>query len=97
MYSESEMITKSTFSNLSIPEKLKLLYVEGDFIVSIWYYKHKVNLYLINGFFVEVFYNPKLDKIQRVEPLGKGQSRMKFYADQVKLPVDLLDSNRIDQ
>lgn len=85
------MITESYFSNLTMVEKLKLLYGEGDFIVSIWYYKHKINLYLINGFFVEVFYNPKLDKIQKVEPLDSCHSRMKFYADQVKLPVNLLN------
>jgi hypothetical protein len=84
------MITKTTFSNLTMPEKQKLLYVKGDSIVSIWYYKHKINLYLLNGFYVEVFYNPKIDKIQRVEPLEPGHTRMKFYADQVKLPVDLL-------
>jgi hypothetical protein len=91
MYYRSEMITKINFANLAMPEKLRLLYVKGDFIVSIWYYKHKINLYHYNGYLVEVFYNPKIDKIQRVEPLESGHSRMKFYADQVKLPVDLLE------
>ncbi len=85
------MVSKRNFSLLSMGEKLRLLYGKGDFIVSIWYYKHKINLYLVNGYFVEVFYNPKIDRIQKVEPLDSRHSRMKFYADQVKLPVNLLN------
>lgn len=83
------MITKDRFSDLPMPEKLRLLYGRGDFIVSIWYYKHKINLYLLNGYYVEVFYDPKSDKIKKAEPLDESHSRMKFYADQVKLPVNL--------
>ena len=84
------MITKGKFSDLSLHEKLRLLYIKGDFIISIWYYKHKINLYLLNNFLVEVFYNPKIDKIQKAEPLDAAHTRMKFYADQVKLPVNLM-------
>ena len=83
------MITKHNFLKLSIFEKVKLLYRKGDFIVSIWYYKHKINLFLLNGFYVEVFYNPKIDRIEKVEPLENHHSRMCFYADQVKLPGNL--------
>ncbi len=85
------MISKGKFSGLSLVEKLRLLYFQGDYILSIWYYKHKVNLYLLNGFYVEVFYNPQIDKIQKVEPLDSAHSRMKFYADQIKLPGHLVN------
>jgi len=74
---------------LSIPEKAKVLYQEGSFIVSIWYYRHKVNLYLIDNYYVEVFYNPKLDVVEKIEMLDARHSRMKFYSDQIKLPLDI--------
>jgi hypothetical protein len=85
------MISKPGFIRLTLFEKLKLLYGKGDFIVSIWYYKHKINLFLINGFYVEVFYDPKIDRIAKVEPLESHHTRLKFYADQVKLPVNLFN------
>ena len=85
------MITKHNFYRLSLFEKIKLLYDKGDFIVSIWYYKHKINLFLLNGFFVEVFYDPKIDRIAKVEPFEFHTSRVKFYTDQVKLPGYLMD------
>lgn len=74
---------------LSIPEKAKVLYQKGSFIVSIRYYQYKINLYLIDNYYVEVFYNPKLDVVEKIEMLDTAHSRMKFYSDQIKLPIDL--------
>ncbi|UII21915.1 hypothetical protein [Fulvivirga ligni] len=84
-------MTKSDvfFNELPFKEKLRTLFLEGDFIVSIRYYGYKVNLYLLNNFYVEVFYNHKHDFIEKVLPLDKNHSRMKFYSDQIKLPVDI--------
>lgn len=79
-------ITKSHFNTLSLSDKIQLLYREGVFVMAIRYYKHKVNLYLLSNFYVEVFYNHKLDKIEMVEILNDKHTRMKFYADQVHLP-----------
>lgn len=55
--------------------------------MDIRYYEFKVNLYLINDFYIEVFYHHKKDSIQKIEILNRDSSRMKFYADQVKLEV----------
>ncbi|MEM9857535.1 MAG: hypothetical protein AAF843_09270 [Bacteroidota bacterium] len=74
------------FKELSLMDKARSLYLHGTFITSIRYYKHKVNLYLIGDYYIEVFYNPKLDKIEQIERLQHKHSRMKFYSDQVKLP-----------
>jgi len=38
---------------------------------------------------VEVFYNHKKDMIDKIEVLSYQPSRIKFYADQIKLPTDL--------
>ncbi|MEM6842981.1 MAG: hypothetical protein AAF944_01965 [Bacteroidota bacterium] len=79
------------FISLPLQEQVDLLYRQGSFIVAIRYYGYKVNLYLINGFYVEVFYNHKLDKIERIELLPNSHTRLKFYSDQISLPQDLLN------
>ena len=79
-------MTWSNFKSLTLLEKARSVYLHGDFITSIRYYKHKVNLYLIEDYYVEVFYNPKIDKVEKIDRLQHQHSRMKFYSDQVKLP-----------
>lgn len=83
-------ITHIEFLSLSLQEKIKLLFQNGNFIVAIRYYGYKINLYLLNNFYVEVFYNHKRDIIERIELLPAFHSRMKFYSDQITLPVNLL-------
>lgn len=76
---------------MEMDDMVQTLYTEGTFVVSIRYYKHKINLYLLSNFYVEVFYNHKLDKLEKVELLKKNNKRIKFYADQINLPPDLLE------
>jgi len=80
-------VDDKNFNTLSIKQKVKTLYEEGTFVTAIRYYKYKINLYLLNNYYVEVFYNHKHDFIEKIEPLRmQKNSRMKFYSDQVKLP-----------
>lgn len=81
----------SDFMALSLRDKIQCLYQEGTFIVAIRYYSYKVNLYLLKDFYVEVFYNHKLDKIEKVELLETSHTRVKFYADQISLPQNLFE------
>ena len=83
------MIDRPSFFNYSIPERIKMLYEEGTFVMAIRYYGYKVNLYLLKNSYVEVFYNHKKDRIEKITPLDTGHSRMKFYYDQIKLPQTL--------
>jgi len=84
------MLSQFNFASLSLHEKVKKLYFEGEFIVAIRYYKFKVNLYLFHDFYVEVFFNHKKDKIDKIEIFNSDTSRIKFYTDQIKLPIDLI-------
>ncbi|MCK6616964.1 MAG: hypothetical protein L6Q51_04905 [Cyclobacteriaceae bacterium] len=68
---------------------MKTLYEHGSFVMAIRYYGYKVNLYLLNNFFVEVFVNHKHACIEKVTLLDTSHSRMKFYSDQIKLPVEI--------
>ena len=80
---------KEDFRNLSMHKKIHLLYTEGTFVVDIRYYTYKVNLYLLGKDFIEVFYNHKLDKIDKIDFLNRHHSRMKFYLDQISLDKTL--------
>ena len=84
------MISQQEFFSLSLDDMIQKLYREGTFVVSIRYYGYKINLYLISNFYVEVFCNHKLDKLEKIELLTKKNKRLKFYADQITLPSNLL-------
>lgn len=81
----------SEFDSLSLERKIQWVYLEGEFLMDIRYYEFKVNLYRVRGFLIEVFYHHKLDRIAFIRPLDSTSNRMKFYADQVKMP-ELLTS-----
>ncbi len=79
------------FKKLTLFKRIKLLYEEGEFITSIRYYRYKVNLFLVHGFYVEAFYHPKSDRIEKISPFDAKNSRKKFYTDQIKLPANLFE------
>lgn len=80
------MISWREFKSYSFDRKIKTLYEEGTFVMSIRYYGYKVNLYLLGSEYVEVFVNHKRATIEKIILLDTGHSRMKFYSDQIKLP-----------
>jgi len=83
-------MTSRDFIKLSLGEKTKWIYFNGELITSIRYYAYKVNLYLIGEFYVELFYHHSQDRIEKIELLDAKSKRLNFYADQVRLPVNLL-------
>ncbi|MCL6258671.1 hypothetical protein M3O96_06210 [Aquiflexum sp. TKW24L] len=80
-------MSKEDFKILPLHKKIQMLYTEGTFVVAIRYYAHKVNLYLLGDEYIEVFYNHKLDKIDKIDFLDHQHTRMKFYLDQIQLSV----------
>ena len=83
------MITWAEFKSQSLDQKIKILFEEGSFVMAIRYYSYKVNLYLLGNNYVEVFVNHKLSSIERIALLDTTHTRMKFYSDQIKLPIDI--------
>ncbi len=73
------------FFGLPIDAQTKHLYLDGTFMLSIRYYGYKVNLYLYQGEYIEVFYNHKQDRIEKIQALDYGHTRMKFYEDQISI------------
>ena len=84
------MISPKDFFTQSLSNQISLLYQEGSCVMSIRYYGYKVNLYLLDNLYLEVFYNHKKDFIEKIIPLDVHHTRMNFYADQVKLPETLI-------
>lgn len=83
------MITRGEFNQLTLDKKISMLYEDGTFVMAIRYYTYKINLYLLGNFYLEVFVNHKQACIEKIVPLDVHHSRMKFYSDQIKLPVDI--------
>ena len=84
-------MSRSSFFTLPLHDKVQQLYERGSFVTAIRYYRYKVNLYQMDRNLVEVFFNHKEDRIEKIELLPRYHSRMKFYSDQVILPPNLLD------
>ena len=82
------MIPCTEFEELTLDDKISLLYERGTFVMAIRYYGYKINLYLLDNYYLEVFVNHKLCLIEKIVPLNHMHSRMKFYSDQIKLPYD---------
>jgi hypothetical protein len=80
-------MSKEDFRRLPLNKKIQMLYTEGTFVVGIRYYTHKVNLYLLDNEYIEVFYNHKLDKIDNIDFLNRRHTRMKFYLDQIQFSL----------
>jgi hypothetical protein len=79
------MLLINKFLECTVPEQCRIIYREGEFIMAIRYYEHKVNLYILGDQLIEVFYNHKLDRIHKIQLLDNTSSRMNFYADQISL------------
>ncbi|MEO7990818.1 MAG: hypothetical protein ABI663_14815 [Chryseolinea sp.] len=84
------MISWFDYKKLPLDEKIDLLYTQGTFVMSIRYYGYKVNLYLFENYYLEVFVNHKHSSIEKISALGVHNKRMQFYSDQIRLPCDLL-------
>lgn len=83
------MISWPDFMSQPLEERIKILYEKGSFVMAIRYYRYKVNLYLLGNSYIEVFVNHKFATIERIALLDTSHSRMKFYSDQIKLPVSM--------
>lgn len=79
-------MTQVQFLNMSLGEQVQHIYKNGAFITDIRYYEYKVNLFLLEGNYFEVFINHKSVEITKISPLNYKSNRLFFYLDQVKLP-----------
>jgi hypothetical protein len=85
------MISWGDLAKYPLEEKINVLYQHAHFVMAIRYYRYKVNLYLLGEDYIEVFINHKRTLIERVALLDRKHTRMKFYSDQIKLPIEMVN------
>ena len=76
------MITKHKFRNLDIDRKSEYVFQEGDYIGLREYYNHRINLYSLFDFFVEVWYFPAENKIEKIEVM-ESENTLDLYIDKM--------------
>ena len=58
------------FNILSFKEKSILIFSQGNYCGLREYYNYKLNLYSIDDFFAEVWYNPENNNIEKIEAVN---------------------------
>lgn len=74
------MITKSKFRTLDLDQKGEYVFQKGDYIGVSGYYNYRINLYSLYDFFVEVWYEPEENKIEKIELL-ESDKNLDLYID----------------
>lgn len=72
-----------SFLNLEIKRDFVLNY--GEYISEIDYYGSKVLLYIIEGYYIEMFYNTVTEQIDQVEILDPKEKRLNLYVYNVNI------------
>lgn len=73
------------FTNLSLEVQIQYLYENASFVADIRYYDQKVNLFLLEGVYYEVFISNKSVTVTDICTLDFTSSRLDFFLDQIKL------------
>jgi len=73
-------MTAAQFDKLSLNEKGGIVFSDSKYLAVRKYYGFTVNLYLFNDFYIEVFYHPVLNKIDRIEVL-EDLGKLDLYID----------------
>ena len=81
------MIKWDQLKSLPLEKRIRVLYEQATFVMAIRYYRYKINLYLLGSDYLEVFVDHKNSSVDRITLLDTRHSRMKFYYDQIKLPL----------
>jgi uncharacterized alkaline shock family protein YloU len=78
------MLTKQEFDNLTIAEKAMLVFESGEAIGSRTKQSVTIKLYTLIDFYVEVYYLPFTNKIDRIVT-GNLEDIAGFYTDQIDI------------
>jgi hypothetical protein len=77
-------LDKENFNNLSLNKKGEILFSKGSYIAVRNYYNYKVQLYSLNGFYIEVWYHPKLNSIDKIETL-ENEKNLNLYLPDIEI------------
>ena len=83
-----EKYTKKEFKKFSLNTRYKLLKQDGEYLGTRLFGSHRVSLYAIYGFFVEMWIILFLDKVQWIE-IQENQSIINEYIKDLDIKKDL--------
>jgi hypothetical protein len=77
------MNTKQLFEEGDLNKRATVLWEYGELITTIEYYNQLVQLYLIDSFYVELYYSPYLNTIEKIE--GCDHAAQKKFSKNVEI------------
>jgi len=64
------MMTPVEFESLTLNEKAKVIIKDGVFLSKSKYKELEITLYRINDFFIEIWYEPTLERVFKIDNLS---------------------------
>jgi hypothetical protein len=58
------------FWKLNMSERATLLWDKATFVTTAMYFEQRVNLYYLNGIFIEVWYDTQKNQIVKITPMN---------------------------
>lgn len=77
-------MNENQFKEFDLNQRMNIVNLNGKYSGVREYYIHKINLYAVYGFFVEVWYNPIENKITKVQVANRELVEL-MYADRVNI------------
>lgn len=74
---------KTPFEKLPLDDKAELVWEHGQYIDSIEYYGYKLNLYSMGTSFIEVFYSPSNNDVEKIQEVDK--EGLNKYANRINI------------
>ncbi|MCZ8284867.1 MAG: hypothetical protein O9353_05370 [Bacteroidia bacterium] len=73
------------FYSYNVKQRMKLVEMKGEYISRIKYYGFYINLYVLEGHFVEAYFNRYTNTLDQVEMMDPADDRLNLYAVCVNL------------
>ena len=72
------------FEKLTLEEKGEIVFTIGTFLSNRVYYNYKINLYALDKNYVEVFYSPNDNFIEKISFITREEV-LKFYLSKINI------------
>lgn len=73
------------FYSCTLDERIEIVNRSGEYVTRIKYFGYFINLYVVEGDFVEVYYNGHNNDIEDVEILDPNEERLHLFTAYVDI------------
>ncbi len=74
-----------SFNFIDLETKAQYVFGYGEYISTIEYYGNKVDLYIVEGFYIEAFYNGQTGDLEQIQILEHEERRLQLYSRAVDI------------